>query len=595
MTNTSIELLKIYDKAYTDGNPMITDTEYDIFRESVRKEYPNHVYFTTVGASTGREKKINLPFILGSLDKVKTDSVEKWIEGKGNLVASYKLDGVSFMCTWEDGKVVFASTRGDGTIGQDITKKIQLIVHDIPISYRVSLRGELLLTGNDHMKLNFKNRRNGVAGIVNKPNASLDSINSLYPVFYEVLDGDNDFNTEQERLQFIKSLNLNVVPWQVIPSNRDIIKTLSQMIIESKKQNYDIDGIVLSQNISKRENVMYPTNKIAYKVNTEAIKVTVKKIEWNLGRTGKVTPLIHIEPVELDGVTVSKATGFNRDFIATNGVGAGSEVGLVRSGGVIPYITEVFKSVDPVLPTECPSCGGNLRYIGVDLVCNNKDCYDSKVRQIAYFFKTMGSDYITETTIRNLNVNSIEEMYELDELEIAEIEGFGIKKAEQIYYEIQKTLTVMPENLLAAFGISGIGKTLSGPILEKYKFDDLFVIDSIEDIDGVGSILSDNLVNNINKFASLYNFLLEKNLKFIKKEKSMISGKIFTLTGKMPMKRDDIIKLIISKGGNVKDISKGTNYLVTDDTSSGSNKNLKAKQLGTSIIDFNTLLSMIKS
>jgi len=153
----------------------------------------------------------------------------------------------------------------------------------------------------------------------------------------------------------------------------------------------------------------------------------------------------------------------------------------------------------------------------------------------------------------------------------------------------------MPENLLAAFGIGGIGKTLSGPILEKYKFDDLFVIDSIEDIDGVGSILSDNLVNNINKFASLYNFLLEKNLKFIKKEKSMISGKIFTLTGKMPMKRDDIIKLIISKGGNVKDISKGTNYLVTDDTSSGSNKNLKAKQLGTSIIDFNTLLSMIKS
>lgn len=594
--NKHIELLKLYDKAYTEGRPAITDTEYDEFRRFVYSQYPDDPYFQTVGAPVQGGTKVSLPYVLGSLNKVKTDTVEKWTQGKGELVASYKLDGVSFMCTWENDKVVFASTRGDGSEGQDITEKIKLIVPEIPGLHRVSLRGELLLTGDDHIKLGFKNRRNGVAGIISKDDVSLDALDKLHPVFYEVLDNDGDVpRTEQERLKFIEDLNLNVVPWQTIATNEDLLNVLTLMITEAKNQNYDTDGIVLTEDETEREDVMYPTNKVAFKVNTEAVRAKVAKVEWNLGRTGRVTPLVYIEPMELDGVTVSKATGFNAEFIATSGIGAGSVVGVVRSGGVIPYLTEVFDKVEPTLPENCPSCDNRLKWKGVDLVCDNKDCYDTKVRQIAHFFKTMGSEYISETTVRNLGVSSIEEMYDLDELEIAGIEGFGIKKAEQIYYEIQKTLNNTPENLLTSFGIPGVGKTLAEPILRKYKFDELFTIDEVQYIPGVGTILSDNLVNNIGKYVNLYNFLLNKGLKFKEKDMtSSVAGKMFALTGKMPMKRDDIIRLIVSKGGSVKGMSKSTDYLVTDDPYSGSVKNTKAQSYGTKIIDFDSLMEMVR-
>lgn len=252
-----------------------------------------------------------------------------------------------------------------------------------------------------------------------------------------------------------------------------------------------------------------------------------------------------------------------------------------------------MKNYDFVI-TNCPSCNGKLIWEGVDLVCGNIDCYDSKVRQIAHFFKTLGAEFFTETTVRNLGINSIEEAYELDELDIAGIEGFGIKKAEQIYFEIQKTLKTTPDKLLAAFGISGIGNTLATPILNKYDFNELFTVESIDDIEGVGEILSNNLVNNINNFKKLYEFLKEKGLEFIKKEKTNISGMVFTLTGKMPMKRDLITQMIVKKGGMVKGISKSTNYLVTDDPNSGSAKNKKAQSYGTKIIDFEGLMKLIE-
>lgn len=594
--NKHIELLKLYDQSYTDGKPVISDTEYDEFRGFVYSQYPDDPYFQTVGAPVQSGTKVSLPYVLGSLDKVKTDTVTKWTQGRGELVASYKLDGVSFMCMWIDGKIALASTRGDGNEGQDITNKMRSILPNIHVKAMVALRGELLLTGQDHVELGLKNRRNGVAGLVSRDDVSVNDLKKIVPVFYEVLDYEAEtLTTEQERLQFIEDLNLSVVPWQTIATNEDLLNVLTLMMTEAKNQNYDTDGIVLTKNETEREDVMFPTNKVAYKVNLEAVRANVVGIEWNVGRSGRVTPTVLISPIEIGGVTVSRATGFNYEFIRTNKIGTDTIIGIVRSGQVIPYITEVFEATEPLIPLYCPSCHTHLKEKGVDLVCINPDCYDARVRQIAHFFKTMGSEYISETTVRNLGVSSIEDMYELDELEIAELEGFGIKKAEQVCYEIQKTLNNTPENLLASFGIPGVGKTLARPILMKYKFDELFTIDDVQYIPGVGEILSNNLVNNIGKYNNLYNFLLSKGLKF--KEKNMnsdVAGKMFALTGKMPMKRNEVIKMIVDKGGSVKGMSKSTDYLVTDDPDSGSIKNQKAQSYGTKIIDFNELLEMVK-
>lgn len=593
MTRTLIEQLKYADDLYYNDVSGMSDTAYDTLKENAKKLYPNDPYFNTVGADV-KSEKVQLPFVLGSLKKVKSDTVENWATGKGDIVVSDKMDGISFMATWENHKLVFAATRGNGSEGQDITNKLKYILPEIKIKERISLRGELLLTGDDHLKLGFKNRRNGVAGIIGRDDIYPEQLRMIRPIFYEILDCENiDVMYEDERLQYIEKLGLDVVPYSLVTNPN--VETLTEILME-EKQNliFDIDGLVLTKNDSVRENVLYPENKVAFKVNTDAVDATVTNIEWVLGRTGKVTPIVHIEPIELDGVTVSKATGFNYKFILDNALGIGSKIGIVRSGGVIPYITEVYETFGFDVPTECPSCKGELKLIGVDLVCKNKDCYDSKVRQITHFFKTMGSEFISDTTVTNLGVGSIEEMYELDELEIANIDGFGIKKAEQIVYEIKKTLTTTPDKLLAAFGISGIGKTLSVPILNKYTFDELFTIDSIKDIEGVGEILSDNLINNIGEFYNLYMFLKEKGLTFITKEKTSITGKVFTITGKLPMKRDEIVKMIVAKGGLVKGISKSTDYLITDDPNSGSTKNKKASAYGTAIIGWGEFLELAR-
>lgn len=341
-----IEQLKKYDREYfNDDVTTLTDTEYDILKEQAKAQFPNDPYFQTIGAEIEKGKKVSLPYTLGSLDKVKSDTVEKWLKDKESIVLSHKLDGVSFMVTYENGKVIFAATRGNGQEGQDITDKIKLILPKIEWNYRVSLRGELLLTGNSYIQLSFKNRRNGVAGIISNDKVSLDALKKLYPVFYEVLDVEGDMpETENERLEFIeKELKLNTVEhelWEALDAD-----TLTKTLIEDKLElDYDIDGLVLTKNESEREDVMIPENKVAFKVNTEAIRVEVKKVEWNLGRTGKVTPLVYIKPIELDGVTISKATGFNAKFIQDNQIQKGSIIGIIRANQVIPYITEVFSS-----------------------------------------------------------------------------------------------------------------------------------------------------------------------------------------------------------------------------------------------------------
>lgn len=343
----TIQDLKKADRLYTDGTPMMTDTEYDILKDQVKKLYPNDPYFKTVGAPVFKGKKVDLPFVLGSLDKMKSDTVEKWLSDKDSVIVSYKLDGVSFMVTFDNGEVVFASTRGDGQEGQDITEKIKYILPKIDYKNHVSLRGELLLTGNDHLDMGFKNRRNGVAGLISKENVAVEDIMKITPIFYELLDVDDDEilnGTEANRLQFIASLGLDVVFHNKLPKEAKAVTYLNEMIISSKEMPFDCDGLVVTVNNSIREDVMFPENKVAYKVNTEAVRAVVTDVEWVLGRTGKVTPIIHIEPIELDGVTVSKATGFNAQFIQDNKIQKGSVVGIIRANQVIPYITEIFSS-----------------------------------------------------------------------------------------------------------------------------------------------------------------------------------------------------------------------------------------------------------
>lgn len=591
-----IEDLKKYDELYFEfGTSPITDTDYDILKTEAKKIFPNHEYFKQVGFKSSY-KKIKLPFVMGGLDKVDSQTVLNWMVKKNDdVLASEKLDGNSILVTWLNGKIIFAASRGDENEGQDIIKKAIYFIPEIPIKEKVTLRGEVVLEWNIHELLGFKNRRNGVTGLLRRDEIRPEDLKLLSVIFYEIVECPKKIDTEEDRLNYIiHELQLRVPNYLVLRDKNDIVRILSETLFYVKENSpYDIDGLVLTYNHSERENVSYPKNKVKFKVNEEAIKCKVLDIEWNVTRVGYVKPVIIIEQTEILGAMIGRVSGFNYEYIKNSKIGKNSIVGIVRSGDVIPYVTEVFedsKIEDMIIPEYCPTCHSKLDILSKDLVCKNPNCEYKNIQKVAHFFVTMGCEGMSDKTIENLGITSIPEMYGLTQNYIEKLPGFGEKKAEKILSEVKKTLKVKPEKLLEAFGIPMIGKTLSKELCNKFSFDKLFEIKDIDEL-GLGEITSKTFIDNIQKYKELYSYLKSIGLEFIeeKNKEGSLKGFSFELTGKGPLGRDEIALLIEAKGGQVSSISKTTTYLVTNDINSKSSKMKKAEKLLIPIITYDKL------
>jgi DNA ligase (NAD+) len=601
---TEIEILKYYDLLYyNEGNSTISDAEYDRLKEEVRSKYPDHPYFSTVGANVDGET-VKLPYILGSLNKVKPDTVRSYFKDRevNEYLAISKIDGVSIYVEYYQGEVVFASTRGNGYEGKDITQKAKVFCRPVSYKEHFKIRGEATLLFDDHKKVGYKNRRNGAAGILNKKESTAKT-KLIHPIFYEIIDGPEDLINKNEiaKFKFLSELGLD------IPDFAMLGESLLDQLLFSFKENameygYDIDGLVLKPIEYERENVYYPKEMVAFKMNDVPVKALVTGVEWNLSRQGKLKPVVSIRPIEIGGVTVSRATGFNAEFIVHNCIGVGAEITIVRSGDVIPHIMGVTKKVNPVTPGVCPHCKKEIGWKGVDIVCENPVCGGNAEKQVAYFLRTLGAENITETTIKNLGLKTIEECYEIDEFDIADKDGFGMSSGEQFVNEVKRTLITKPEKLIKALGIDGVGETVGKLIVDHYKissiddFSKLFdaTAGELEKIDGIGPITAEKFINNIKEYGMLVSFLFSEGLQFEETKVSSISGKIFTLTGKGPMSRQNVEMMITSNGGLVKSLTKKTDYLVTADVDSQSGKAKKARSYGVPMISYEELIKMIE-
>uniref|UniRef100_A0A6M3IMD3 DNA ligase (NAD(+)) n=1 Tax=viral metagenome TaxID=1070528 RepID=A0A6M3IMD3_9ZZZZ len=592
-----IDRLKWYDDLYyNDGTSPITDEEYDVIKDQARIEFPNDTYFNDVGAPIlFKNREVKLPYVLGSLKKVKPDTLFKWLKDKDDITISDKVDGVSVMVHYNNGKVVFAATRGSGIVGKEITDKAKIFCPHINVLDDIILRGDAILKGDTYVEMGYKTRRNGTAGVLNAD--GIKGCENIDVYFYELIKSPVKLSNELDRLVYISLLGNNVRVSQF--SHLDLTNPIEHLmeVLRFGKRDYIVDGIVLTDNFSERENVFYPENKVAFKVQGDPMKTKVIDIEWNVGRTGRIIPTIIVEPITIGGVTISRATGFNAKFVLDNHIGKESVVSLVRSGDVVPYIVSVDDSdTTDIGCYSCPSCDGEIEWKGVDLVCNSTECKISAFKRVSYFLRKLGVENITEKTLEKLEVDTIQKAYELDEFEIANISGFGIKRGEQIVNEIKKTLKTTPEKLLAAFGIAGIGIEISTSIFNNMSIDDIFDLPEgyfSSNIDGIGDKLDSNLIYGLPYFKIVYDYLLLKGLKFVENGEDIMKGMLFALTGTMILKRDAIIKMIESKGGSVKGITKNTNYLVSADPTSGSSKLEKANKYGIKIISFEELMEML--
>jgi DNA ligase (NAD+) len=591
-----IDQLKTYDDLYYNESSPISDHEYDKLKKDSLEKYSDNEYFKTVGSPV-KSSKVDLPHILGSLEKFKTiGEFDGWYKPEKTYIATEKLDGLSIYIKYIDDGLVCAYTRGNGTIGQDITHKARIFCppahHNKGI---LEVRAEIILPGMAYKDLDKKTRRNACAGIINQKGTK--HCEKLTIKIYENISSNSI--TEIERLlELQKFFPKNMLPkLKILKPGALTFKNLTNLLEcwKMKCQDiYDIDGLVITENISARENVYYPKKKIAFKQDEKSVCANVIGCVWKTSRLGRIKPVIKIEPIIIQGVEIQNVTAHNFEYIQKEKIGKDSVLEIKRSGDVIPFIAGVNQISEKYFSCDkCPSCDSKTEQIGVDLICKNIYCSAQSLGRITHFFSSMEVEYVSEKTIDTLmqilNLSSIEDFYNLQPENLHGIKGFGTKKITKIINEIEKSKKCKPEHLLSAFGIDGIGKTNSKNILNVYNFDELFDITDLSKIEGIGDITCNNFIIGMKNNKELYEYLKKHGLSFIENDTNNSLNFKFTLTGTGNLKRSEYKKQIESFGGTVCGMSGKTNYLVTNDIDSNSSKTKKAKKLNVDIISYDDL------
>ena len=601
-----IEQLKDYDlKYYNSGTSPISDAEYDALKEMAQLEFPNDPYFKVVGAPVKSKNKVKFNFVMGSLEKFKPDTVQKYLDKVRNkqLRVTPKLDGASIICTFKNGKLISAATRGDGYEGEDITRKVAHMDFGCTPGVDCVLRGEILLSGDLYKTIGMANRRNGVIGIIGRDDDKY--VDMLKVLFYELIES----NTYDARYPE------NVIDYHYCVKELIVNNPTSERLEDIYKQfkedysDLDLDGIVIEPCDYVRENVDRPKMKIAFKVNEEGTEASVDHIEWNPSRTGRIIPVVlFTEPILLSGAMVSRATAHNAEYAITNKLGPGAIVKVVRSGEVIPYLTEIIRPSDFHQElTACPSCGGKIKRKGVDYLCSNPECSDQQFLKIQHWLVELGAEQVKEATLRALDITSLERLYSLTKADILSFEGFGDSSADTILAEIRKTLTGTPEKLLAAIGIPGIGTRMSEKIFGyiaktflpsngKIAFESLIRMDKslLRSVDGIGDSvvgkLDQQLLKEVYEKVSSFGFTFISGKDNSNPSGGKMNGLKICMTGAGPLPRKQLEEMISAAGGINGSMAKDTDILVCADPNSGSAKLQKAIKQGTKIISYEDLL-----
>ena len=607
------ELMEQWNDAYHNGQPIVEDTVFDHYKGVLRKEFPSSSFLKTVGAPPKRNKEI-LPYLMGSLANKTMENIDSWLERKKskNYVLSHKLDGIGIEIEYIDGILKNAWLRGDGTIGENITKKAEvfcpthLISNTISadfinsfVSKNITVVGEILLNCEPET-LGYKNKRNSVSGIVHRDDTK--HLQHLYVVIHGLKNPDPlKLISKNEGFRFDVIYSLfpsNTVRYKIVKSE-DVISEAQKMIEETTQ--YDKDGIVICVEECEVEHVKLPENKIALKFQQQVAETEVLKVEWNVSRTGKLIPLVYVSPVEVGGITIGKATGFNAKFILDSDIDIGTKIKIIRSGDVIPYIDSVISGHGMLkFPQKCPCCDSLLVSEGVHLVCKNMNCPDQIRKTIAYFFMKMGLEFFSEKMISSLNCKTIFDIFELKENDIQKIEGWGETSSKDFIRRIEEIKLSSPEKILSSLGIPHLGTTTCKAILPVISFNDLIegiqtnpeqINTKILSIKGFAKKKADSIVNGLIENMSLLERLKEVGVRYVLAT-GTLTGKKFCITGSLSKPRKEVEKMITDLGGDNVSITK-CDYLICNE-SSNSAKYKQAAEKGIRIITEDKFIEMTR-
>lgn len=621
-------------KAYRSGNPVMSDQQFDDLVESLQKQIPEDEFNAFRDSLHEVKGKIKHPFIMGSLDKLKyeePEEVKKFIREnlKTCLNVSAKIDGISCRCHYEDGKLVSASTRGDGTFGEDLTDKIEFVkgIHKTINSTKATLdiRGELVIFKDEFEKMTgFANARNAVAGIMGRKDWNPEDVRHVTFVPYTILG--SDFSKRQQ-FDFLRDEAFCYAPnWSFPKSAIEEDGFIDKLFgIANSNYGYNVDGLVICDDSYRNEEKYRPDACKAFKINQLVAETKLIDVAFDgPSKNGLHVPVGILEPVELGGAVISRVSLYNLDFIKEKGLKYGSVVKLVRSGDVIPKILSVVKNPEGAkdinLPEVCNCCGSKLVHDGVNLVCKNKKCEDQVVNQLVLFIKNLGVKSASNATLKNLRITSFERLVKFVPNKKYKSE---LKLAEELR---DKMFSRSKDDLLSNMTcFDGIGETTIRKIIDFYASKKSYVDDYMLSCDPKGYALNTNMkllwiqrhglpdgVGEItlDKFRDgleeAYNnvMLIVNDSKYVGQTaplsdpevaRKQSNGQSVCFTGALnTMSRSEASKKAEEAGFEVKGgVSKGLTYLVTNTPNSGSSKNKKAQQLGTKVITEEEFLKLI--
>ena len=627
---------------YVLDAPTVSDKEYDALYDELRRleEESGEVFADSptrrVGGEPikGFEKHTHIARLF-SLDKSVSEEqlrafltrVEKAAGREVQYTVEYKFDGLTVCLTYENGAFVRATTRGNGVVGEDVTEQV-LTIPSFPlkIAYQGTLevRGEAVIRLSVLEKYNatatetLKNARNAAAGAIRNLDPKITKSRKPDIYFYDInYNSDGEEFSQVQAHEFLLKQGFKVFPYfRVCKSADEVLAAVAEIEKERKVIDVLTDGAVIKvDDVAVREDMgatdKFPRWAMAYKFEAEEVTTIVKDVVWQVGRTGKLTPLAHLQPVELGGATVARATLNNYGDILRKDVKIGSRVLVRRSNEVIPEIlgaTEhTQKSREVEKPCVCPACGTAVEEIGAHLFCPNRECPPRIVAALDHYAgkNAMNIDGFSESTAQVLlekrGVKKFSDLYRLKREDFADLDGFKDKKIDNLLTAIEKSKTPTLDAFIFAIGVEGVGRVAAKDLATKFGSVDALTKatkDELVQMENIGEITADDIVgyfknqDNLNELAALQNAGVVP-VWSNEKTDGVFSGEVVVLTGTLSgYKRSEAQKLIEARGGECSSsvTAKTTLVLAGDDAGS---KLEKAKKLGIRIIDeeeFNKLL-----
>lgn len=642
-----LELVELLNKAgkayYQEAEEIMSNQKYDqLYDELLELE-------AELGITVSNSPTVNVGYeVLSELPKERHDSpmlsldktkeVDKLREflGSQKALISWKMDGLTIVLTYRDGKLFKAVTRGNGEVGEVITNNAR-VFKNIPL--QIAFQGELVLRGEavigyqDFQKINeeiedadarYKNPRNLCSGSVRQLNNEITAKRNVRFFAFTLVKADGEMfeNSRKNQMEWLKQQGFETVEYHEVTAEtvEDEVKWFEEQI---PYNDYPSDGLVLvyddiAYGQSLGRTAKFPRDSFAFKWADELKETKLLEIEWSPSRTGLINPVAIFEPVELEGTTVSRASVHNISIMEELELGIGDQIQVYKANMIIPQIAEnLTRSGVKDIPTVCPVCKGEteIRKLGEakTLYCTNPDCQVKHVKAFALFVSrdALNIEGLSEATLEKFItkgfVRNYTDLFHLEQFreEIQAMEGFGEKSYQRLIENAEKARKTTLAKVIYSLGIANVGLANAKVICRAFEEDPEKIIcadaEALAAIDGIGSVIAGSVCDYFSSELHVENFRnLLKELSLTKetvnRSEQIFAGMNFVVTGSVHhfANRNEVKEVIEQRGGKVTgSVTSKTNYLINNDTQSSSSKNKKAKELGIPVISEEEFLELL--